>query len=390
MSIAFLAKGSRSSMSSTETLDAGHSRRSLVSSPSEQKKKSILKKSDSGSSRSGGGGSVVVVGSGGARTNVGDPERENLLMSDPESSAAETPDVSRKRLLPLNYTGTESSATGATVALPPTQLNCDLVKSLVGPKIRTSGAIVNRGMSMADHNNHNNNGTNNALTIKFVKLPDEERQRMAASNNVNNNVLSSQQQSSVDFVSRGAQFTNYGSTRSNGMASKEIQTSSANLSTGGSAAHSGGRKFERGRDPHRQRSPQVEEIAEELLASEVGPQQQQQQQHQQQQHQQQQHQQQQHQQQPHQQQQLQCSNLNCRHNIPSSSSSSSSIKRVVCLCGNVMTVTPTATSQQQQQQQQQQPNLIHLLHGDKPFILVDSGSSDESSRVSKNPDQVSS
>jgi hypothetical protein len=95
-------------------------------------------------------------------------------MSDPESSAAETPDVSRKRLPVANYSVAETSAsTVATVALPPTQLNCDLVKSLVGPKIRTSGTILNRGMSMTDHNNHNNNGTNNTMTIKFVKLPDE-------------------------------------------------------------------------------------------------------------------------------------------------------------------------------------------------------------------------
>ena len=132
-------------MSSTETLDAGQSRRSLVSSPSEQKKKSILKKSDSGSSRSG-GGSVIVVGTGAARNVVGDPERENLLMSDPESSAAETPDVSRKRLPLPNYSSNEAPATATAdataVSLPPTQLNCDLVKSLVGPKIRTSGNII--------------------------------------------------------------------------------------------------------------------------------------------------------------------------------------------------------------------------------------------------------
>lgn len=346
-------------MSSTETLDAGQSRRSLVSSPSEQKKKSILKKSDSGSSRSG-GGSVIVVGTGAARNVVGDPERENLLMSDPESSAAETPDVSRKRLPLPNYSSNEAPATATAdataVSLPPTQLNCDLVKSLVGPKIRTSGNIINRGMSMADHNNHNNNGTNNTLTIKFVKLPDDEKQRMAASNNVNNNVSSLQQQQQrqlqqSDFVTRATPMTQ-SSSRSNGMTSKEIQTSTANLTSGGSAGNSGGRKFERGRDPHRQRSPQLEATSEEMMTSQGA-------------------------QNP----RPQCSNLNCRHNIPASTSSTTSHQRVVCLCGNVMTVTSS--------NEPQQPNLIHLRQGEKPFIFVEAGASDETSS-STIPDQISS
>jgi len=49
-----------------------------------------LKKSESGSSRSV-AGSVIVVGTS-PRTGPGsDPEKEILLLSDPESSAAETP-----------------------------------------------------------------------------------------------------------------------------------------------------------------------------------------------------------------------------------------------------------------------------------------------------------
>ena len=364
-------------MSSTETLEAGHSRRSLVSSPSEQKKKSILKKSESGSSRSG-GGSVIVVGSG-ARSGMSDPERENLLMSDPESSAAETPVVSRKRL-PIS---TSSSIDTSTVALPPTQLSCDVVKSLIGPKLRTSGTIVNRGMSLtstADQNNHNNNGTaNHSLNIKLVKLPDEERQRMAASNNVNNNVSTSlhhHQLPSVDFVTRGAPLTSYATSRSNGMASKEIQTSSANLtsaashaSSGGSATQAGGRKFERGRDPHRQRSPPargdsipMEGVVTSTATSSLPP--------------------------P----VPRCSNLNCRHNVPSAAASSSN-KRIVCLCGNTMTMLSSEHQQQQQQQQQQhQTTLINLRPGEKPFIFVGSVPSEETKLVASNklPDKISS
>ena len=335
-------------MSSTETLDAGHSRRSLVSSPSEQKKKSILKKSESGSSRSG-GGSAIVAGSG-LRTGGGDPERENLLMSDPESSAAETPVVSRKRLPISTASSVETSSAGQTVALPPTQLNCDMVRSLVGPKLRTSGTIINRGMSLTSaseqQNNHNNNGTTNMLTIKFVKLPDEERQRLAASNNVNNNV-SSQPLPSVDFLTRGAPLTTYVATqRSNGMASKEIQTSSANL-TSPTGAAGGGRKFERGRDPHRTRSPPargeaiamegVSTVGTSTVASQQPPS------------------------------MPRCSNLNCRHNVPSAAASTSN-KRLVCLCGNPMTILPP----EQQQQQLQQPNLINLRStGEKPFLFGD-------------------
>ena len=91
----------------------------------------------------------MVVGSG-ARSASGDPERENLLMSDPESSAAETPVVSRKRLPLSSASSVETTAatTATTVALPPTQLNCEVVRSLVGPKLRTSGTIINRGMSI--------------------------------------------------------------------------------------------------------------------------------------------------------------------------------------------------------------------------------------------------
>jgi hypothetical protein len=81
-------------------------------------------------------------------------------------------------------------------------------------------------------------------------------------------------------------------------------------------------------------------------------------------------------------QQLQCSNLNCRHNVPSAPASaattttSTSNKRVFCLCGNVMTVTP--------REEPPPAGLIGLRHGEKPFILVDSASSEETSLVTSN------
>ena len=187
------------------------------------------------------------------------------------------------------------------------------------------------------------------MTIKFVKLPnDDERQRLAASNNVNNNVSS-------DFATRH---------RSNGTASKEIQTSAANLllssppgnSTVNAAA---ARKFERGRDRNRQRSPPaavamegVTTVVTGALPSPPVP---------------------------------RCTNFNCRHNVASAAASNSS-KRLVCLCGHTMTINSSEKQQLQQQHlSQHQPNLIHLRQGDKSFL----GQSDET-LTSQNDDTVSS
>jgi hypothetical protein len=197
------------------------------------------------------------------------------------------------------------------------------------------------------------------MTIKFVKLPnDDERQRLAASNNVNNNV-------STDFSTRPTS-----QQRSNGMASKEIQTSAANLllssppgnSTGSTTV---GRKFERGRDRNRQRSPPAAVAMEGIttagtvaILSPPVP---------------------------------RCSNINCRHNVPSAAASTSS-KRLVCLCGNPMTIISSEKQllqqQQQQQLQQHQPNLIHRRQGEKSFL----GQSDDTSLVTckKLQDPVSS
>jgi len=37
------------------------------------------------------------------------------------------------------------------VVLPPTELNCEKVKNLVGPKLKTSGSIINRGTAITSH-----------------------------------------------------------------------------------------------------------------------------------------------------------------------------------------------------------------------------------------------
>ena len=148
----FSGKGSRSNVvsSSNEALDMQHvgqqkqqQRPASATSPSpvitaievaathaatsNGRKKSILKKSESSS-----GGShhhhqstlrnaakAVVPGSGNAS---GDPELENLLVSDPDTSANTTPASVRKPTLSMSN-------------LPPTA-NHDQLKNLTGPKLR--------------------------------------------------------------------------------------------------------------------------------------------------------------------------------------------------------------------------------------------------------------
>ena len=119
----FAGKGSRSNISSNETLDMQPYVRGNkpVGGSTEQphangnnRKKSILKKSESHGNSS----TVGKVGHGLKH----DPELENLLVSDQES-ANNTPAPARKPI--------------AIVELPPTA-NHDQIKSLTGPKLRKS------------------------------------------------------------------------------------------------------------------------------------------------------------------------------------------------------------------------------------------------------------
>ena len=94
-----------------------------VAATSNGKKKSILKKSESGSHHHHhhptlrNAAKAAVTGSG-----SGDPELENLLVSDPDTSANTTPASVRKPALSMGN-------------LPPTA-NHDQLKSLTGPKLR--------------------------------------------------------------------------------------------------------------------------------------------------------------------------------------------------------------------------------------------------------------
>ena len=94
-----------------------------VAATSNGKKKSILKKSESGSHHHHhhptlrNAAKAAVTGSG-----SGDPELENLLVSDPDTSANTTPASVRKPTLSMGN-------------LPPTA-NHDQLKNLTGPKLR--------------------------------------------------------------------------------------------------------------------------------------------------------------------------------------------------------------------------------------------------------------
>lgn len=143
-----------------------------------------------------------------------------------------------------------------------------------------------------------------------MKLPDDDHdQQLAASNNVNNNVPYRHEGNLGQDCSK----------KSNGMTtSKEIQTSTANISVNLSssvATPATNRKFERGRDPHRQRTSPSRGAEEDEKQQQPPPTQQCE---------------------PQSQSQNQattttrCSNLNCRQNTPSSS------KHLLCVCGSLM------------------------------------------------------
>ena len=127
------AVGGTGSGNSTATPNGGASR-----------KKSILKKSE-----------ISVKGpKPSTGSSTADPELENLLVSDQETSANSTPAISRKKpnsQLPV-------SNPVPIVELPPTANN-EQLKSLTGPKLRKAGAPLPPGVGNRNQQIQKNGGS---------------------------------------------------------------------------------------------------------------------------------------------------------------------------------------------------------------------------------------
>ena len=113
---------------STTTANGGASR-----------KKSILKKSEISIK-----GPKTTTGS----SSTADPELENLLVSDQETSANSTPAISRKK--PNN--SSQLPVSNPIVELPPTANN-EQLKSLTGPKLRKAGSPMPPGVGNRNQQN---------------------------------------------------------------------------------------------------------------------------------------------------------------------------------------------------------------------------------------------
>ena len=280
----FSGKGSsRSNVSSSEALDMHVRRPASATSPSStevasnggSKKKSILKKSESGSHH----GHHLRNSK-----QVADPELENLLVSDQETSANNTPALVRKPPLSI-------------VNLPPTANN-DQLKSLTGPKLRMGAKYSTETTTQPQPH------------YQQQHLSQQPRKPILV-NNVNNNknngnVASKEiQTSTANLLALAATAASAASTNNNINA-----TSTTSNNTSDNVNPANAKKFERGREPAPNLNTSTSNTEAATTTTDLTS-------------------------------QLdglnpvfKCPNDMCRHNKPSSTLTTS--KRKICLCGRTM------------------------------------------------------